>query len=181
MATFEMSNENIATTSFNDVPEEVHKAFKECKKVWEEKEMQELLAYYTKDHRGSMTQIKKLVLPSIDSTKEVHTTKVSNPYTSVTPEDVSAMFFEHVKLTRNMVGDEVAKCLAKFSKNSKYQPTTFATTHPMTPSTSSTPSTSVEEKTNQWILHIFTQLQQFNLVQENRIKNTKEIVRPSRR
>jgi hypothetical protein len=33
MATFEMSNENVATTSFNDVPEEVHKAFKECKKV----------------------------------------------------------------------------------------------------------------------------------------------------
>jgi hypothetical protein len=52
------------------------------------------------------------------------------------------MFFEHAKLTRNIVGDEVAKGLAKFLQNSKYQPTTFATTHPMTPSSSATPSTS---------------------------------------
>jgi hypothetical protein len=52
------------------------------------------------------------------------------------------MFFEHAKLTRNTVGDEVANGLAKFSQNSKYRPTTFATTHPMTPSSSATPSTS---------------------------------------
>jgi hypothetical protein len=58
------------------------------------------------------------------------------------PEDASAMFFEHVKFTRNMVGEEIAKGLAKFSKNSKYQPATFATTHLTAPSLSSTPSTS---------------------------------------
>jgi hypothetical protein len=61
------------------------------------------------------------------------------------PEDVCAIFFEHVKLTRNMVGDEVAKGLAKFSQNSKYQPTTFATTHPTTPSPSATPTTSATQ------------------------------------
>jgi hypothetical protein len=61
------------------------------------------------------------------------------------PEDVCAMFFEHVKLTRNMVGDEIAKGLAKFSQNSKYQPTTFATTHPTTPSPSATPTTSATQ------------------------------------
>jgi hypothetical protein len=58
-------------------------------------------------------QIKEPVL--INYAKEVHTAKVSHLSTSVTPEDVSAIFFEHVKLTRNMVGDEVAKGLAKFS------------------------------------------------------------------
>jgi hypothetical protein len=52
------------------------------------------------------------------------------------------MFSEHVKFTRNMVGEEIAKGLAKFSQNSKYQPATFATTHPTTPSSSATPSTS---------------------------------------
>jgi hypothetical protein len=86
-------------------------------------------------------QIKEPILPPIDSTKEVHTAKVSHPSTSVTPEDVSAMFSELVKLSRNMVGDEVAKGLAKFSQNSKYHATTFATTHPTAPSPSATPST----------------------------------------
>jgi hypothetical protein len=44
------------------------------------------------------------------------------------------MFFEHVKFTRNMVWEEIAKGLAKFSQNSKYQPTIAATAHVMTPS-----------------------------------------------
>jgi hypothetical protein len=88
--------------------------------------MQELLACYVKDHCGSITQIKEPVLPRIDYAKEVHTAKVSHPSTSVTPEHVSAMFFEHVKFTRNMVGEEITKGLAKFSQNSKYQPTTVA-------------------------------------------------------
>jgi hypothetical protein len=107
MATSEISNENVVTKLFNDVLKEVCKAFDECKKAREEKEMHELLACYAKDHHGSVTQIKEL--PPIDSTKEVHTTKVLHPSTTVTPKDVSAMFFEHVKLTRNMVGDKVAK------------------------------------------------------------------------
>jgi hypothetical protein len=131
--------------SFDDVPEEVRKAFEVRKKAREEKDMQELLACYMKDHQGSITQIKEPVLPPIDSAKEVHIAKVLNPCTSVTPEDVSAMFFEHDKFTRSMVGEEVAKGLAKFSHNSKYQPTTFATTHPMAPSSSSTPSTSTTQ------------------------------------
>jgi hypothetical protein len=125
MSTFEISDKNVVMASLDDVPEEVRKAFEERKKSREVKEMQELLARYVKDCRGSVTQIKEPVLPLIDSTKEVHTAKVSHPSTSVTPEDVSAMFSEHVKLTRNMVGDEVAKGLAKFSQNSKYHPTTF--------------------------------------------------------
>jgi hypothetical protein len=115
MTTFKTSDENIVMASFDDVLEEVRKTFEECKKVWEEKEMQELLACYTNNCRGPVTQIKEPVLPPIDSTKEVHIAKVLNPYTSVTPEDVSTMFSEHVKLTRNMVGDEVAK-----GQNSKY-------------------------------------------------------------
>jgi hypothetical protein len=145
MSTFEISNENVIMASFNDVPEEVCKAFEECKKAIEEKEMQELLACYARDRRCSITQIKELVLPPINSTKEVHTAKVSHPSTSVTPKDVSAMFSENVKLTRNMVGDEVAKGLVKFSQNSKYQPTTFATTYPTTTSPSATPSTSATQ------------------------------------
>jgi hypothetical protein len=55
------------------------------------------------------------------------------------------MFSEHDKFTRNMVGEEVGKGLAKFLQNSKYQPTTFATTHPTTPCSSTTPSTSVTQ------------------------------------
>jgi hypothetical protein len=155
MSTSEISNENVIMASFNDVPEEVPKAFEERKKAREE-EMQELLACYVKDCRGSITQIKEHVLPLIDSTKEVHTVKVLHPSTSVTPEDISTMFSEHVKLTRNMVGDEVAKDLAKFSKNSKYQPTTFATTHPMAHSPSATPSTSVTQPPYGMLLNYFS-------------------------
>jgi hypothetical protein len=84
MATSEISDNNVIMASFDDVPEEVHKAFEKCKKAREEREMQELLACYMKDHRGSITQIKELVLPPIHSTKEVHTSKVSHPSTSVT-------------------------------------------------------------------------------------------------
>jgi hypothetical protein len=107
--------------------------------------MQELLACYAKDHRGSITQIKEHVLPPIESTKEVYIAKVLDPSTSVNPKVVSAMFSKHVKITRNRVGEEVAKGLAKFSQNSKYQPITFATTHPTAPSSSATPSTSVTQ------------------------------------
>jgi hypothetical protein len=121
MTTSEISDKNVIKASFDDVPKEVRKVFEECKKA-QEKEMQKLGACYVKDHRGSITQIKEPVLPPIDYTKEVHIAKVSHPSTSVTPEDVSAMFFEHVKFTRNMVGEEIAKGLAKFSQNSKYQP-----------------------------------------------------------
>jgi hypothetical protein len=145
MTTSEISEKNIIMASFDNVSEEVHKAFEERKKAQEEKEMQELLACYMKDRRGSVTQIKKPILPPIDSTKEVHTAQVSHPSTFVSPEDVSAMFFKHVKLTRNMVGDEVAKDLTRFSQNSKYQPTTFTTAHPTIPSSSATPSTSVTQ------------------------------------
>jgi hypothetical protein len=138
MSTFEISDKNVIMASF-DVSKEVRKAFEEHKKAWEEKEMHELLACYTKDHHSSITQIKDFILPPIDYAKEVHTAKVSHSSTSVTPEDVSAIFFEHVNFTRNMVGEEIAKCLAKFSQNSKYQPATFAATHPTAPSPSATP------------------------------------------
>jgi hypothetical protein len=81
--------------------------------------------------------------------------QLSHPSTSVTYKDVSAMFSEHDKLTRNMVGDEVAKGLAKFSQNSKNQPTTFATTYPMTPSSSATPNTSVTQPPYGMLLNYF--------------------------
>jgi hypothetical protein len=55
MSTSEISNENIIMASFADMPEEVRKAFEERKKAREEKEMQELLACYAKDPRGSIT------------------------------------------------------------------------------------------------------------------------------
>jgi hypothetical protein len=142
MSTSEINDKNVVMASFDDVSEEVYKMFEECKKAQEE-EMQELLACYAKDRRGSITQIKEHVLSPIDSMKEVHTTQVSHPSTSLNPKDVSAMFFEHVKFTRNMMGEEIAKGLATFSQNSKYQPATFATTHPTVPSSSATPSTSV--------------------------------------
>jgi hypothetical protein len=93
----------------------------------------------------SVMQIKELVLPPINSAKAVLIAKVPHPSTSITPEDVSAMFSEHVKFTRNMVGEEIAKGLAKFSQNSKYQPTTVATAHPTTLSSSATPSTSATQ------------------------------------
>jgi hypothetical protein len=85
MITFEISDKNVVTTSFNDMLKEVRKAFEECKKAREEKEMQELLACYVKDRPSSITQIREHVLPLIDPTKEVHTAKVSHPSTSVTP------------------------------------------------------------------------------------------------
>jgi hypothetical protein len=91
MSTSEISDKNVVMASFDDMPEKVRKAFEECKKAREEKEMQELLTCYAKDHHGSITQIKEPVLPPID-----YTTKVSYPSTSVTPEDVSAIFSEHV-------------------------------------------------------------------------------------
>jgi hypothetical protein len=65
------------------------------------------------------------------------------------------MFSEHVKFTRNMVGEEIAKCLAKFSQNSKYQPATFATTHSTAPSSSVTPSTSATPPTYGMSLNYF--------------------------
>jgi hypothetical protein len=142
MSTSGISDKNVVIASFDDVPEEVRKAFEEHKKARGEKEMQELLACYAKDHRGSVTHIKEPILPPIGSTKEVHIAQVSHPSTSVTPEDVSVMFSEHVKFIRNIVEEEIAKGLAKFSQNSKYQPATFATTHPTTPRSSATPSTS---------------------------------------
>jgi hypothetical protein len=145
MTTSEISDKNIIMASFDDVPKKVHKSFKERKKAQEEKEMQELLACYAKNRCSSITQIKEPVLPPIDSTKEVHTTKVLHLSTSVTPEDVSAMFSDHVKFTRNMIGEEIAKGLAKFLQNSKYHPTTVATTHPTTPCSSATPNTSATQ------------------------------------
>jgi hypothetical protein len=84
MTTSEISNKNVIMALFNDMPEEVCKAFKECKKAREEKEMQELLACYAKDHHSSITQINVLILPPIESTKEVHMMKVSHPSTYVT-------------------------------------------------------------------------------------------------
>jgi hypothetical protein len=61
MPASEISNENIIVASFDYMPEEVRKAFKQHKKSREE-EMQELLACYTKDHCGSITQIKEPIL-----------------------------------------------------------------------------------------------------------------------
>jgi hypothetical protein len=40
MTTFEISDENVIMALLDDVPEEVHEAFKERKKAREEKEMQ---------------------------------------------------------------------------------------------------------------------------------------------
>jgi hemoglobin-like flavoprotein len=118
MSTSEISDKNVVMASFDDVPEEVHKAVEELKKALE-KEMQELLACYEKDRRSSIMQIRELILSLINYAKEVHTAKVSHPSISVTPDDVSIMSSEHVKLTRNMVGDEVAKGLTKFLQDSK--------------------------------------------------------------
>jgi hypothetical protein len=155
MSTSEISNEKIILASFDDVPEEVRKAFEERMKAREEKEMHELLACYMNDRRDSITQIKEPILPPIDSTKEIHNEGTVSIY-HYDPEVVSAMFVEHVKLTRNMVGDEVAKGLAKFSQNSKYQPTPFATTHPTTPSPSATASTSVTQPPYGMLLNYFS-------------------------
>jgi hypothetical protein len=116
MSTSEISDNNVIMASFIDVAKEVCKAFEERKKAREDKEIQELLACYAKDRRGSIMQIKEQVLPPIDYAKEVHTGKVSHPSTSVTPEDVSNMFFEHVKFTRNMVGEEIAKGFLSFHR-----------------------------------------------------------------
>jgi hypothetical protein len=65
------------------------------------------------------------------------------------------MFCEHVKFTRNMVGEEIAKGLAKFLQNSKYQSTTVATAHVLTPSSSATPSTSVAQPSYDMLLNYF--------------------------
>jgi predicted ATPase len=140
MTTSEVSNENGVTTLFNDVPEEVHKAFEERKKARAE-EMQELLACYAKDrhdchaNQGACSSSDQLCK------RGTHSKGIASVYLSY-PRGCLRYVFQACKLTRNIVGDEVAKVLAKFSQNSKYQPTTFATTHPTTPSSSVTPSTS---------------------------------------
>jgi hypothetical protein len=54
MSTSEINDKNVVMASFDDVSEEVYKMFEECKKAQEE-EMQELLACYAKDRRGSIT------------------------------------------------------------------------------------------------------------------------------
>jgi hypothetical protein len=66
------------------------------------------------------------------------------------------MFSEHVKFTTNMVGEEIAKWLAKFSQNSKYQLTTIAIAHPTVPSSSATPSTSVTQPSYGMPLNYFS-------------------------
>jgi hypothetical protein len=91
VSTSEISDNNNVMASFDDVSEEVRKAFEECKKAREEKVMQELLACYMKDHHVSIMQIMEPVLPPVDYAKEVHTVKVLHPSTSVTPEDVLAI------------------------------------------------------------------------------------------
>jgi hypothetical protein len=68
MSTSEIGVKNIVMASFDDVPKEVCKAFEERKKAREEKEMQERM----KMQEGSITQIKELFLPPINSMKEVH-------------------------------------------------------------------------------------------------------------
>jgi hypothetical protein len=54
-----------------------------------------------------------------------------------------------------MVGEEIAIRLTKFSQNSKYHPTTIATTHPAAPSSSATPSTSVTQPSYDMLLNYF--------------------------
>jgi hypothetical protein len=61
MSTSEINDKNVVMASFDDVPEEVRKAFEECKKAQEEKEMHELFACYAKDHQ------KIIVVPSCKS------------------------------------------------------------------------------------------------------------------
>jgi hypothetical protein len=55
MSTSDISNENVIMASFDNVSKELCKAFEERKKAQEEKEMQEVLACYAKDHCSSIT------------------------------------------------------------------------------------------------------------------------------
>ena len=68
-----------------------------------------------KDCRGSVTKIKEPVLSPLDATAKVHTALVQISSTIVTPEEMSAMFTNYMKLTKNMVGEQVASELSKFS------------------------------------------------------------------
>jgi hypothetical protein len=92
MSTSEISDKNVVMASFDDVPEKVRKAFEECKKAREEKEMQELLTCYAKDHRGSITQIKELVLPPIDYTKR-YTQQRYHIHLPLLPPKMSPLYF----------------------------------------------------------------------------------------
>jgi hypothetical protein len=116
MSTTEISDKNIVMASFDDVTEAARKAFEERKKAREEKEMQEFLACFTKDRRGSITQIKEPVLPPIDSEKEVRTAQVSHPSTSVTPEDVTGMLNDHTKHLTNHLHHMLENGLEKIIK-----------------------------------------------------------------
>jgi hypothetical protein len=101
--------------SFDDVPEAARKAFEEHKKAQEE-EMQEFFACFTKACRGSITQIKEPILPPIDSKREVCTTQVSDPSTSVTPEDVTDMLNDHTKHLTNHLHYMLESSLEKIIK-----------------------------------------------------------------
>ena len=98
----------------------MRKMYEEYKAAREEKEKLEFLSCFTKDRRGSVTKIKEPVLPPLDDTNKVHTAKVQNSSATVTPEEMSAMFSDYMKLAKNMVDEQVASELTKFSRNSKY-------------------------------------------------------------
>lgn len=71
--TSEISTTNIVMPSLEKLPKETRKTFlerrrapKEARKAREERELQEYLACFKKDHQGSISQVKEPVLPAAD-------------------------------------------------------------------------------------------------------------------
>ena len=85
MSSSEISNTNIIVTSWEEVPETARKAFKDqkrardeeelkLKKPRDEEELKNFLSSFRKDRQGIVTQIKEVVLPSIDALEVISST-----------------------------------------------------------------------------------------------------------
>lgn len=84
---------NIIMVNFEEIQKDARKAFEECKKAsegkelrgkkaWEELELQQFLSSFKKDQHGVVTQVKEIMLPSLGEKQTEVPSIVSNPVAS---------------------------------------------------------------------------------------------------
>ena len=61
----EVDADNIIKPNFEELSAEHHQAFEEYKKAHEEKEMQEFLAKFKKDHQGNIAPVGEMKFPPL--------------------------------------------------------------------------------------------------------------------
>jgi hypothetical protein len=134
----EIHPKNIITTTLEEVPEEVgrafeahHKAAEERSKAVEARELQEFLACFKKDRQGKITQVKEAILSSTSGTTEVtHNVSISVP--SFTHEFIYGMLVDYYKNMKNQMQQMVEERIDKFVRNldiSYDSPTAYVNQH----------------------------------------------------